>query len=283
MISTVLTLLATGAATQIDTPDALYSAIAQGDTPRIVQYLADGGDPDTLVPYPKSVTESENSWRGSLLLVAVLYRKDEIARQLLSAGASPEPVEAKLHIPLPAALIQQNMRTSLQEVLRAHPNRLDEPTLAAAAQFGRQDIIEDLIAHAAKHSISVGNEAQTALRIACARGHEDIARYLIPYAADPTAQDILMAAISGSNAGLVLEFLELGNRIAAERPQLSAAFELAIKRLEHDQRSEDAQQIANLLVDQGANACEFVDRVESLSARTLLSLHAAAAQCDWQH
>ena len=258
--------------------DGLYTAIVHGDTAHVVRYLNDGGNPNALIGPPDPQKRSD-PWRGTPLLIAVLGRRDEIAGRFLSAGASVESVESILNSALLPILIQQGMPDSLQQVLLSKPARVDPAAFVAAAQFGRLDFVETLLTHSEANHLDVAEELQSALGVACAYGHEDIARFLIPRSPDPGNQEVLLAAASGANAGLVVELLDLND--ATSGAFLDSALQAAVRRLERDHRSDDARQIANLLVDRGADACRFADRADALSTVTVHSLRAAAPHCNW--
>lgn len=156
----------------------------------------EGGDkiPNYLlsqVDDPDDLSQIGYSFSRTALLWALINQQVPLARQLLEHGADPS---LKSHlgedaIGLAATLNSTEVLTALKDagVKLDKAGRNRNTPLMAASESGALASVEWLLAHKAKVG-KKNRDKETALHLACAHGHLEIARLLIEAGADVNAE-----------------------------------------------------------------------------------------------
>lgn len=258
------------------TSDDFYEAIINDRREAIHEYLTSGGDPNALATH--------GDWSGTLLQLALQARREEIAFDLMNAGADPTTVEQALGLGILELALMQGMEMLVADLHTEDPEVLikgdpsDSPLIDASAD-GRYNAVLRMLKRANEHRLEWGGRLELAFQAAASEGHEDIARVLLDDGADPRADPALLhAAVWGSNSGLVRDLIAAGAPLAG-RVNGSTTVDVAVKRMER--KDDDGWLILRELVDEGADACYLVEGAGRFSALTLRELRSAAPQCDW--
>lgn len=156
--------------------EAFMEMVKTGDVSGVERSLAEGRNPDT------------KDWAGwTALAWAALLLKTEVIELLVGAGADIDyvsPGGKNSGTPLMMAAKKHDGRDTVAQLLSlgAGVNATDQfgrTALWMAARYGRLDTIELLLAHGADPTLeSTDDKARTAIDIARARGHQEVAAIL---------------------------------------------------------------------------------------------------------
>ncbi len=192
-ISQASALLASLAAFSAIAQPALYDDIRRGRLSSVEQYLASGGSPNAAIP-------GASSPNVTLLRVAILGYREDIALKLLSAGADIEASGVDLK-----NAAETGLTRVVEFLARRYPSAsAQELGLGAAVTFGYYDVVQILVKRKGEWTTGADHLVINALG-----KYDDIARLLLDNGAQPQPGD-LREAILSSSPGMVRHLLSLG-------------------------------------------------------------------------